>query len=118
LAQQEDFFGMCEASLWGTEADKDSEQRQQFGEMLRGLVLSFKPRTTFHLHLLRNIADIQWTLERATRYRKGIFSARQKQLGQHGMSAGTELGLEYNRVSLNLMKQLEQAISIYQKAVS
>ena len=111
LAAQADFFGMCKASLWGNESEVE------FGEMLRGLVVQFKPKNSFHLHLLRNIADIQWTLERASRYRKGIYDNRKAERGEHGMSAGTGLGLEYNRVASDLMKQLDRAISTYHRSV-
>lgn len=111
LAAENDFFAMCLDSLW------EGESEQQFGEMLRGLVVQFKPRNAFHLHLLRNIADLQWSIERSTRYKKNIFKNRRKEPGNHGMGAGMDIGVEYNHVNRDLLGQLDKAMATYQKAI-
>jgi hypothetical protein len=116
LAEQHNFLKMCEGSLWGAEAD-DSAIKHEFGEFLRGIVETFKPKTAAHLRLLKNVVDAQWGLERASRYRKGIFDNNMNERGSHGMAAGTELGLRYNRVSKEWMDLLERSISAYNKAL-
>lgn len=107
LAERADFFGMCKPILWG------NEDENLFGEMLRGLVLEFLPENEFHLHLLRNIAEAQWGIERATLYKKGIFDNNTDRPGTHRMPAGTEMGINYNKVTRTMTSQLKTAISIY-----
>ena len=110
FAEQSDFFGLCKPILWG------SENEQQFGEMLRGLVIQFLPTNEFHLHLLRNVAETQWALERVTNYKKGIFSNNMDRPGAHGMAAGTQMGIEYTQVTEELSRQLRQFIRMYKEA--
>ena len=123
LAARSKFFEMCESSLWGDEEGKDpdnaagQQMKALFGEMLRGLVIQFKPRNEFHLHLLRNVADAQWSLERISKYKKGVYTRNEEKAGSNGMRAGTELGFEYNRVNSELLGQLEKAINVYLRAI-
>jgi hypothetical protein len=123
FADRAKFFEMCEASLWGDEEGLDpnneygQKMKQLFGEMLRGLVIQFKPRNEMHLHLLSNIADAQWELERIKRYKKSVYTQNEKKAGSNGMRAGTELGFSLNKNSDSALDRLNKAIDVYLKAI-
>jgi hypothetical protein len=109
LAAQQDFFGICSAILWG------SEDREVFGELLRGLVIEFEPTNTFQLHLLAHIADATWNLRRLQGYRKTAFDSGTDQKGRYGMVAGTDFALdEVDRVR-KYQASLKKAIETYRQ---
>ena len=107
LAQRSDFYKMCERSLYG------SEDEQRFGELLRALVIRFKPTDEFDLHRLADIADLEWQLHRAVKFRQGLFLSIGKSKTAEGMSLGVEKAFEHNETSDVLRKSLQQAISLY-----
>ena len=109
LAERSRFFEMCKASLWG------NEDEAEFGEMLRGLVLTFVPTNEYHLHLLAQIADQQWQLRRAVRYRKGMFDANSDQRNTSGMNLGTEKAFDYNAITRKLTEELHRLVDLYEK---
>jgi hypothetical protein len=109
LAERSNFFGMCKASLLGNESE------QEFGEMLRGLVLTFTPVNEYHLHVLSQIADVQWQLRRAVHYRKGLFDANSDQRNASGMNLGTEKAFEYNAVTRKLTEEQHRLVDLYNK---
>ena len=112
LAHNNRFFDLCEPILWG------SEDRELFGEMLRGLVIEFKPTNTFHLHLLRAIAEPTWQLFRASKYKKGVFENGATTAGLHGLPVGTAQAFEQNKLSEKLLRQLDEAVALYHRTVA
>ena len=110
LAEREDFYAMCEHSLWGKEKTDD---QHEFAAMLRGLVEAFAPQNRWHLEMLSTIVDLQWKIRRATRLQQKLF--------EHGPSGHDNLGVPTRTVNAttvneqlkSLRSQLEQAIRTY-----
>ena len=109
LAHNNRFFDLCEPILWG------SEDRELFGEMLRGLVIEFRPTNTFHLHLLRAIAEPTWQLFRASKYKHGVFNHGATTPGLHGLPVGTAQAFEQNKLTDKLLRQLDEAVALYRR---
>jgi hypothetical protein len=84
LAQTQDFFAMCEHGLWGAEGDL---YKQEFGEMLRGLIEEFLPRNTWELQLLSGVAVAAWKVRRLSRTQANVFNAHadSRVTGKHGL---------------------------------
>ncbi len=110
LAQREQFDVMCEKILWG------SEDKEAFGEMLRSLVISFLPKDSFQLRLLRNIASAQWQLQRIEAIQSNLFSAGAEEMGAYKLPAGTSDAMDFNGQASNLLRDLQRAIQIYHAA--
>lgn len=110
LAQREQFDVMCENIPWG------SEDREAFGEMLRSLVISFLPKDSFQLRLLRNIASAQWQLQRIEAIQSNLFSAGAEEMGAYKLPAGTSDAMDFNGQASNLLRDLQRAIQIYHAA--
>lgn len=110
LAARERFDVMCEKVVWG------SEDRQAFGEMLRSLVISFQPETTFHLHLLRNVASFQWQLQRIEAIQCNLFDQGKDTVGAFKLPAGTSDAMEFSASASDLLRDLQRAINIYRSA--
>ena len=109
LANRADFLEMCRPSLWG------NEDENEFGEMLRGLIITFEPQNEYHLHLLAQIADVQWQLRRAVRYRGGVFAANSDQRNALGMNLGTEKAFDSNSITRKLTEEQHRLIDLYDK---
>lgn len=107
LATAERFDLMCHDILWGT------EDEQAFGEMLRGLVLTFAPNNRFHLQLLRNIAAVQWQLQRIGAVQGNLFENGKGRAGKYGLPVGTLTAMEYRPEASQLLRDLRLAISTY-----
>lgn len=110
LASQYNFFELCEPILWG------SEDRNYFGEMLRGIVISFKPENPMQLFLLRSIVEAMWLLIRATKFKKGVYEHNSNIKGNYGMPLGTEMAFDKSSLTRELNKQLDDAMNLYKKA--
>jgi hypothetical protein len=84
LAQTEDFYAMCSHGLWGAE---ESLYKQEYGEMLRGLVEEFLPRNNWELQLLAGIAVAAWKVRRLSRTQANVFNshAESRITGKHGL---------------------------------
>jgi hypothetical protein len=108
LAQNQGFFELCRPILWG------SEDEHQFGEMLRGLVENWKPRNTLHLHLLANMADALWKLNRLRRFRNRVFLSGAEEAGRYGMPVGTEQALKEDERTEDALKQFAMARKEYE----
>lgn len=107
LAARERFDVLCGDILWG------SENRQEFGEMLRGLVITFLPETAFHLHLLRNVASCQWQLQRLAAIQANLFDQGKDTVGAFQLPAGTTSAMEFSASSSDLLRDLQRAIATY-----
>lgn len=110
LALHERFFEMAKSILWG------SENEEEFGEMLRSLVVAFLPENRFHLQLLKNIAAIQWNIERFLQTQHNLFEDGAAVRGKHGLPQGTYNALEFRPTLQGLQKDLDLAVSTYLKA--
>ena len=116
LAQEHNFLQMCRSVLWG---DEDTFLLNEFGVLLRGAVESFRPRTTFELHLLRNVVEAQWRVWRISRMQRAIYEAesKRKTSGQFGLPRATlnaqMLDLKYKQA----LDFVDQAVRIYRKAL-
>jgi len=110
LAEREDFMGMCEDILWG------SEDRQKFGEFLRGLIITFLPENRFHLALLKNIAVFQWQLNRHVGTQSNLFEAQAGSRGRYGLPEGVWNANSLRGDASELIKDLNQAIKAYNSA--
>jgi hypothetical protein len=110
LAERERFDVMCSKIPWG------SEDREAFGEMLRSLVITFLPQDVFHLHLLRNVASLQWQLYRIEAIQHNLFTAGAEEVGAHNLPAGTNDALEFQTSYSNLLRDLQRALAIYKTA--
>ena len=107
LARNADFLDLCSASLL------PGESKEHFAMLLEGLVEQYLPKNRYHLSLLGNIAEKQWALQRAARYRNGIYRNMPKEAGSHGMKIGIETALNYVGIDDTLMRQLDAAILLY-----
>lgn len=107
LAERERFDLMCGKIPWGT------EDRQAFGEMLRALVITFCPANQYHLHLLKNIAALQWQIMRIENIQFNVFEAGMDSPGQYGLPVGTWRAMEFREESSELLKDLQRAINIF-----
>lgn len=110
LAEREEFYQMAKSSLWG------SEDRFEYGELLRGLVQNFLPENRYHLELLSGIADATWKLHRMRRLQQSIFQSNPSSPGADGVNRRTSLAMAYDKSVDAYQKTLEQAMRLYERA--
>ena len=110
LAQKEDFFSMCASSMWGVEAEKDS---QEFVDMLRGLIESWLPENRWHLELLATVADFQWKIRRIRLLQKNVFKNGPGGFTSAGLPASTVNASSLDEQLRSLQDHLERAIRAY-----
>lgn len=119
LAEECDFFGMCESGLWGAEK---TTQRENFGELLRDGVVHYLPQNRHELLMLKDVMLSQWRLNRLQELQGRIFDAHTgvEQTDEFGLSRSTERAIEFesrmaaaqtalNRALTNLLRARQAA---------
>lgn len=107
LAESSHFLEMCEPILWGTES------RQEFGEMLRGLVINFLPETYWDLEMLKTVAWCQWQINRAVRVQRSVYTNGTPDPDQSGLPKRTRDAYGVAKELDFLQNSLNQAIRNY-----
>ncbi len=110
LAQRENFYAMCEHSLWGKEKTDD---QHEFVAMLRGALEDFKPQNRWHLEMLSTIVDLRWKIRRTGRLQQKLFDNGASGHDALGVPIRTVNATTVNDQLRSLQSQLEQAIRMY-----
>ncbi len=113
LAEQQGYLEMCRPVLW------TGEDEEQFGTLLRAVVLEFLPESRVQLELLKNIISVQWHLYRVHRIQNITLSKADGGRGNYpyqginrSAAAGFTIGLS---IQEGLLRQLDKAITTYRK---
>jgi hypothetical protein len=116
LAGEHNFLEMCLPILWG---DEKQVHLQQFGELLRGAVITFHPLTVFELHLVKNIVAAQWRLSRLYQTQTNVYEndAKSGEIGKYGLPAAAHSAMEMDEALYRAQAALNVAIKTHAMAV-
>jgi hypothetical protein len=109
LAHREQFFDICQSTLWG------NEDRRAFSDLLRGIVEAYLPETRWDLELLANIVDIQWKIRRTRRLQQSLFESGSTERDARGVMHRTTTASQVNAELEVLQNQLDRAVTTYRK---
>jgi hypothetical protein len=96
VAQQHDFYALCEPVLWGAER---TGRNELFGELLRSTVMTFLPDGLHDLFQLKAVVAAQWRLNRLLEIQSNLFSAHaeSQEHDRRGIPRATTHALEIDR---------------------
>ena len=109
VAEANDFFSMCSPTLWGGEVS----DQQEFGELLRAVVIQFLPTNRFHLELLAQIVDDTWKLRRMRRLQKNLFVNGPKDPDDSGIPRRVSNTFKADESIQAAIKRLDQSVTVY-----
>jgi hypothetical protein len=107
VADREGFLQMCRPLLWG------SENRNELGELLRGLVQHFLPKNRWQLELLVGVADAAWKLRRLRGLQYALFNAHSTDPGKDGIPNNTLTAMGHEKEVERARNQLRLAVQTY-----
>ena len=111
FATSKGYQGQCIRDLLWPNEDK--------GELLslvNDFVRSFKPRNGLELHLLKNVIEAQWQIERGSKARKAIAESVDGLDWETCQPAGTsKASAKFEREQSQLLTTLEKTIRLYSR---
>lgn len=117
LAEREDFYSMCQVSMWGSESTPGSQEQREFVQLLSDVLQEYQPVTRYHLSLLADIVHAVWQIRRTKIVQKSVFEANKPSPGSDLADYRLALASRYDALLDSRQDRLERAIIKYRRVV-